>query len=258
MPIDHTAFLTSDIASTEAGRGTVPEMGDEATLRLLRACVEAMGLLQTKVEGFDGLVAAAQAETGRDAANLRVEFAGMLGTQSRDGARLTDVEAQLGRLQASHQDFGKRLADDIAGARAEAAHWRMRVETDAMAFDQLSTRMEALEQVFRAKLQAAEQGLQERDGKLAERAEENKQLKSETRIVEVASDRLRQQLTVLEGTIAEQRARIGCLQSKLATATYAKRMESLAREMDGSDASVGHDIMDLSPMSLPLGRTSAA
>lgn len=207
----------------------------EATLRLLRSCVDAMQLLQAKVDSVETQIADQREFGVRETAVLRAELLALQASRGEEEARLSEAETRIARLDHGSQDFARRHAEDVASARTEAANWRMRVETDAMAFDQLTGRLNALEHGLSTKLDQAEKTLVERES-------ENVRLKTEVRIVENASDQLRMRLTGLDTTIADQRARIASLQNKLATATYAIRFEHLSRTNEEIDAG---DILDL-------------
>lgn len=213
----------------------------EATLRLLRSCVEAMQLLQAKVDSVETQIAEQREFGVHETAVLRSEFLALQASRGEEEVRLSEAEKRIARLDSGSQDFARRHAEDVASARTEAANWRMRVETDSMAFEQLSGRLNALEQGLSAKLDQAEKTLVERES-------ENVRLKTEVRIVESTSDQLRVRLTGLDSTIADQRARIASLQTKLATASYAIRFEHLSRNNDVMDAG---DILDLG--ALPSG-----
>lgn len=233
------------VAAAEAGREPAPVMlseGEgEATLRLLRSCVEAMQLLQAKVDSVETQIAEQREFGARETAVLRADLLTLQASRGEEEARLSEAETRIARLDLGSQDFALRHAEDVASARTEAANWRMRVETDAMAFDQLSGRLSALEHGLSAKLDQAEKTI-------ADRETENVRLKTEVRIVESASDQLRTRLLGLDATMADQRARIASLQNKLATATYAIRFEHLSRTNEVIEAG---DILDLG--ALPNG-----
>lgn len=277
----HAPAATPGIgADSRAGQAQDFDGGDremDATLRLLKACVEAMGLLQAKVVDLDQrfsaqpdvlgavraeIVALRESATTRQATHVArpqaddpdalaavcADVAMLRDALVEAGQRLSDAEARAGRLEGSLAEQARRHADDIASAVTEAAQWRMRAETDGMAFDQLGARLASLEQGLSVKLNEAQQSVADRDA-------ENARLQSETRVVETASDRLRARLTSMDATIADQRARIQSLQNKLATATYAMRADHLARTMDASQPTAAFDILDLGT---PAGRVSAA
>ena len=235
--------IPTTVAETgrEPAASMLSENEGEATLRLLRSCVEAMQLLQAKVDSVETQIAEQRAFGAHETAALRAELQTLQASRGEEEARLSEAEKRIARLDLGSQDFALRHAEDVASARTEAANWRLRVETDAMAFDQLSGRINALEQGLSAKLDQAEKTIVERDS-------ENVRLKTEVRIVETASDQLRMRLSGLDATIADQRARIASLQNKLATASYAIRFEHLARTNEVVEAG---DILDLG--TLPNG-----
>ena len=247
---DTAAPVTTSPPATEAVREPAPVMlseGEgEATLRLLRSCVEAMHLLQAKVDSVEHQIVEQRATGAREAATLRADFAALQTSRGEEEARLGEAEKRIARLDDGVQDFAQRHAEDVASARSEAATWRMRVETDSMAFDQLSGRLTTLENGLSVKLEQAERTI-------AERESDNVRLKTEVRIVENASDQLRMRLSGLDATIADQRARIASLQNKLATATYAIRFEHLARTNEAIETG---DILDLG--TLPNGSLISA
>lgn len=234
----------------EAGREPAPillsEGEGEATLRLLRSCVEAMHLLQAKVDGVEHQIAAQREIGAQETAILRADLLALQASRGDEEARLAEAEQRIARLDTGTQEFAQRHAEDVASARTEAVTWRMRVETDSMAFDQLSGRLTSLEAGLVAKLDQAEKTIVERET-------DNVRLKTEVRIVEGASDQLRTRLSGLDATIADQRARIASLQNKLATATYAIRFEHLARTNEAIETG---DILDLG--SLPGGSLISA
>ncbi len=213
--------------------------GGDATLRLLRSCVEAMSLLQAKVEAIDTLVTERLAAEDRELVAIRADMATVQTAIAAGGAQIGDAVAKVTRVEASLQEFESHHADDVAAARADATTWRMRVETDSMAFEQLSARLASLETGLSAKLVEATQ-------EIAQQKAETARVQNEARIVETASDHLRSRLSTLDATIADQRARITCLQNKLATATYAIRFEQMSRTMQAGE----HDILDLAQMTI--------
>lgn len=250
-PLPHRADpMPTPAPMVETGREPAPillsEGEGEATLRLLRSCVEAMHLLQAKVDGVEHQIAEQRDIGARETAVLRADLLALQASRGDEEARLAEAEQRIARLDAGTQEFAQRHAEDVASARTEAVTWRMRVETDSMAFDQLSGRLTSLETGLAAKLDEAEKTIVERDT-------DNVRLKTEVRIVESASDQLRMRLSGLDATIADQRARIASLQNKLATATYAIRFEHLARTNEAIETG---DILDLG--TLPGGSLISA
>lgn len=216
-----------------------PTGAGDSALDLLGNCVEAMSLLQAKFKGLEVEVQIKLDLALREVEQLKTTLGETEAAVADGNNRLDEADLRAAQLERSLVEAARQHADDIGAARAEAATWRMRGETDAMAFDHLMTRISKVEEGLVAKLAAAE----------AEATEQQAEAERQRRRADAATsltDRLQGRLRDVEAIIADQRSRISTLQTKLATAAYAQRIEQLADEAMAFEPE--RDILDLKPM----------